>query len=69
MTYYKTNVIYHKSCVIWRQEDSGSKGPLRKQTVEALRKGMSGRIWKQIPRPLRGKTSGVKVEDGTGFKA
>jgi len=30
---------------------------------------MGGRIWKQIPRDSRGKTSGAKVEDGTGFKA
>jgi hypothetical protein len=30
---------------------------------------MSGRIWKQVPITVRGKTPGIKVEDGTGFKA
>jgi hypothetical protein len=30
---------------------------------------MSGRLWKQRPMTVRGKTLRVKVEDGTGFKA
>jgi hypothetical protein len=47
---------------------SASKGSVSRQSVEVVKNGMSGRIWKQIPMTVRGKTPGEKVEDGTGFK-